>query len=123
MFHVKTKLKESRIHGIGLFADQDIIKGSKIYSISEDLDLFLTDNALLDLSEDEIRTIKHYGYFDKEKSVWHLAFDDIRYCNHEKNANMILSTNCLIAKRDIKKGEELTQDYSEFEELRPELIN
>ena len=71
--------------------------------------------------------IKHYGYFDTRSEQWHLAFDDIRFCNHSKDSNITQkesnSEYVLVAKRDIKKGEELLQDYSEFEELREELMS
>ena len=39
MFHVKVKIMPSKINGLGLFADEDIPKDSKVYSINESLDL------------------------------------------------------------------------------------
>ncbi|OGJ16321.1 hypothetical protein A3K73_01900 [Candidatus Pacearchaeota archaeon RBG_13_36_9] len=121
MFYIKTKLKNSRLHGLGLFAGQNIKKGQKIYTGNEKLDLFLSEEEFSRLPIDEQNTIKHYGYFDKEKHKWHLAFDDIRFCNHSSDGNITLKEKSLVAKRDIKKGEELTQNYSEFEDLRKEL--
>lgn len=121
MFHVKIKLKESEIHGIGLFAGRDISKGEKIYTGNEKLDLFLSEEECSKLARDEQNTIKHYGYFDKEKHKWHLSFDDIRFCNHSSDGNITLKEKSLVAKRDIAKGEELTQDYREFEPLREKL--
>jgi len=121
MFHVKIKLKKSRIHGIGLFAAQSIKKGQKIYTHNDRLDLFVSEEEFSSLEEDEKTTIKHYGYFDKNKNKWHLAFDDIRFCNHSFHGNINLEGKNLIAKKDIKKGEELTQNYIEFEDLRKEL--
>lgn len=62
---------------------------------------------------------------DPKNNKWHLAFDDIRFCNHSKNGNVTISKNDtkyqLIAKRNINQGEEITQDYKEFEKLRKEL--
>ncbi len=121
MFHVKIELKKSKIHGIGLFAGQDISKGQKIYTGNENLDLFLSEEECSKLALDEQNTIKHYGYFDKAKSKWHLSFDDIRFCNHSSDGNITLKEKSLVAKRDIAKGEELTQDYREFEQLREKL--
>jgi uncharacterized protein len=118
MFHVKIKLSPSKIHGIGLFAEENIPKGKIVYSINKDLDLFLSNNEFQRLSEDEKRTIKHYGYFDKQLKKWHLCFDDIRFCNHDANGNIGLKNDKLVAKTSIKEGEELTQNYCEFENLR-----
>lgn len=51
-----------------------------------------------------------------------MAFDDTRFCNHSKNGNITIDKNSieyqLIAKRNINKDEEITQDYKEFEKLR-----
>jgi len=117
MFHVKIKLKESPIHRIGLFTDQTIFKGEKIYTANPKLDLVLSQEEFTKLPEDERKTIKHYGYLDKNDKKWHLSFEDIRFCNNNIKGNLTLKGNSTVAKRDIKKGEELTQNYEEIEEL------
>ncbi len=121
MFHKKVSIKKSSLDGIGLFADEEIIEGQKIYTENLKLDLVISDKELSLLSSDEKMTIKHYGYFDKRINKWHLSFDDIRFCNHSLSSNITLSGNDLIASRDIRKGEELTQNYEEFEDLRDKL--
>src|SRR3989344_7284528 len=113
MFNVKVKIGLSSIHGFGLYAAESIRLGQKIYTPNDNLDLYLTNDEFSDLFENEQQTIKHYGFFDKKKQMWHLSFDDIRFCNHNSNGNMTLAGEVLVAKRDIKIGEELTQDYSE----------
>jgi uncharacterized protein len=121
MFYVKTDLGKSLIHGIGLFSKRDIKKGERVYKSNPNLDLILSDLQFGRLEDKEKERIAHYGYFNKRTKKWHLAHDDIRFCNHSSGGNLTQVENRLIAKRDIKKGEELTQDYSEFEELREEL--
>jgi uncharacterized protein len=121
MFFVKVSLNKSTIHGIGLFANQSIEQGTVIYKSDEDLDLLISPSELSRMDEQRQNTIKHYGYFDREKGKWHLAYDDIRFCNHSKSPNIGLKGGCLVALRDISDGEELSQDYSDFEELRKEL--
>ena len=116
MFHVKTELKESKIHGIGLFAGENIDKGQKIYTKNSDLELSLTPKEFSKLQKNEQKTIKHYGCFDKKVDRWHLDFDDIRFCNHSKNGNITLKEESLVASRNIEEGKEITQDYSQFEE-------
>ena len=123
MFHIKTKLKISRLHGIGLFADENILKGQKVYTENPTLDLFLSDEELSKLPANEKAIIQHYGYFDRRKNKWHLSFDDIRFCNHSPDGNITLQNGVSVAKKDIKAGEELTQDYSEFEKLGDKLKN
>lgn len=121
MFHVKIKLGKSNIHGIGLFANQNISKGQLVYSINKKLDLIVSKNDFSELSKDEQSTIKHYGYFNKKDDLWHLAFDDMKFCNHSLDGNIFLDEDYILAKKYILNGEELTQDYSEFEDLREDL--
>ena len=124
MFHIKTTIKNSPLHGIGLFADENIFKGQKIYTENPNLDIFLSNEEFSKLPENEKTTIQHYGYFDIQKNKWHLNFDDMRFCNHSKDGNITLIDKIvIIAKKDIKKGEELTQNYEEFEVLRDKLKN
>lgn len=118
MFHVKVKLGESKVDGIGLFSDQDIMAGQKIYTPNPLLDLKISEPEFKWLTDDEKSTIEHYGYLDKNDGMWHYAFDDIKFCNHSNDGNLTLQEGVLVAKRHIPSGEELTQDYNEFEKLR-----
>ncbi|HVY01220.1 MAG TPA: SET domain-containing protein [Candidatus Nanoarchaeia archaeon] len=101
-----------------MFASENIKKGTKIYCPNIKLDLLLTEKQFNELNESEKEIIKHYGYFDKKLGKWHLAHDDIRYCNHSTNPNIGLLNENLVALRDIKKDEEILQNYSDFEESR-----
>ena len=123
MFHIKYHLDKSSIHGIGIFADEDISEGSIVYSINDALDLIVSASDFSNLSDDERHTISHFGYLDRSSDHWHLSFDDIRFCNHSPDSNIVLKGSSLVAKKDISCGEELTQDYSEFEVLRDCLRN
>ena len=121
MFHIKTLIKKSSLHGIGLFADENVFKGQNVYTENQKLDLFLSNKEFSKLSTNEKTTIQHYGYFDMKRNKWHLNFDDIRFCNHDINGNITLQNGILKAKKNIKKGEVLTQNYGEFEKLRDKL--
>lgn len=121
MFKIKTKIKKSSIHDMGLFADENISAGQEIYIIEESLDLLVPTNKFDILPKESREFISHYGYLDKNKNMYHLSYDNIRFCNHSKDANLTLKDKTLISKRDIENGEELTQDYREFETLRDEL--
>lgn len=127
MLLIKAYLAKSKIHGIGLFAGQDIKSGTVIYKTSPGLDLELSEEQFKKIDDASKRLIQHYGYQSKENKKWHLAFDNIRFCNHSEKNNLtkskIYGTDHLIATKNIKKGEELLQNYNEFENLREELQN
>jgi SET domain-containing protein len=127
MIKVKTNLKEGSIDksGIGLFT-AEFIKNGKVVIVPSTfgLDIELDEKDLDKLHKEEKEVILHYGFKNKFNNKFHLNFGNERFINHSKNGNLKLDeeTQGLFATRDIEAGEELTQDYSEFEKLR-EVLN
>lgn len=119
MVHIKYKLDKSAIHGIGVFADQDIKKGEVIFTASPVLDVNITQDQFNSLEEAEKQEVRYWGFWVESEKVWHVDFDHIHFINHSFEANTTQdfshSEAYLIASRDIKRGEELTQNYLEFE--------
>ena len=118
MIHIEYKLKESKTHGVGLFADQDIKSGDLIYTPNPLLDINLTQEQFDSLEPSEQEEVKYYGYFNKKMGLWHVAFEVIRFLNHgdpEKDTNVTQNEDMIMtATKDITEGEELLQDYSEI---------
>lgn len=117
MIHIKYKIKESSIHGIGLFANQDIKAGDLIYTPSPLLDVDITEAEFKKLSSEEQKEVMYYGYFNKKTFRWHVAFDMIRILNHGDGEGSNVTQNedmVMTAKRPILKGEELLQNYDEI---------
>jgi hypothetical protein len=119
MVHIRYKLDKSNIHGIGVFADQDIRKGDIIFTASPILDVNINQDQFNSLEESEKQEVKYWGFWIESEKVWHVDFDHIHFINHSFDANTTQDFSHpeahLIALRDIKKGEELTQNYLEFE--------
>lgn len=117
MIHIKYQLRESPIHGIGLFAAEAIDARRRIYTPNKLLDVNLTTDEYFQLSKREQEDVQYYGYFNKYSGAWHVAFDPIRFLNHgdEGIANVTQDEAMVMtAVRDIIKGEELLQDYTEI---------
>lgn len=119
MIHFDYKLERSKHHGVGLFTKQDLKKGDVVYTASPLLDVNITKEQFDALSEQEQNECKWWGYFDEETSMWHVDFDVSKFLNHSYDANITRSSEhagvCLVALRDITAGEELVQNYLEFE--------
>jgi hypothetical protein len=118
MIHIMYKIEPSKTHGMGLFTDQNLKAGDLIYTPSPLLDVDLTPEEFENLCASEKREIKYYGYFNKKTQKWHVAFDAIRVLNHAlgNDANVIQDEDMIMtAKRDITAGEELLQDYLDFD--------
>lgn len=119
MLHIKYKLDKSNKHGIGLFADQDIKKGTVIYTASPLLDLNISNETFEKLTQIEKEEIRYWGFWIETQKVWHVDFDMSKFINHSLEATVTQDSDYedayLVATRDIKNGEELTQNYLEFE--------
>lgn len=116
MLIIKTRLDKSLISGIGVFADQDVMKGDIVWRLSK-LSVFkISRKDYEELSEQDKRFIheKDYYWIDDDDSYM-IPMDDSRFINHSESPNIIDkdSTTC-IASRDIRSGEELTMNYREL---------
>ena len=118
---VKTKVGPSKIHGIGLFADQFIPKGTMTWRFVPNFDLRINPDELLRLSEPARKLFWNYAYVDKYNDHYILCFDDERFINHSENPNIIQrkrhseTEGVEIAACDIDRGEELTANYYDFD--------
>lgn len=119
MMHVRYLLDKSKYHGIGLFAGEDILKGTLVYTASPLLDMNITQGEFDTLSESEKNEVRYWGFFDEPSQKWHVDFDVSKFINHSREGTVTQDPNhqeaYLITTRDVKKGEELTQNYLEFE--------
>ncbi len=117
MLLVKTKIAMSKRHGIGLFADQFIPKGTPTWRYDPLFDPCYTLEEVEALPEIARTTILHHAYFDKNLGKLVMPGDDLRYINHNsKDPNITSETTEDVASRDIEQGEEMTCDYESFEQ-------
>ncbi|HLC36587.1 MAG TPA: SET domain-containing protein-lysine N-methyltransferase [archaeon] len=98
-------VKKSKIEGKGVFADRDFKKGEII--IKWNISHQLAPEEAKKLPESEKRFLVYF----REKNI--LMQAPAKYVNHSCNANTYAENFCDIAKRDIRKGEEITANYSE----------
>ena len=97
-------VKDSKIQGKGVFATRDFKKGEIVLDWSDSP--ILTQEQIDKVPEEE----KKYIYYGWDKQV--LVKSPARFVNHSCDPNTIIHNFYGIAKRDIKKGEEITEDYS-----------
>jgi SET domain-containing protein len=119
MIHIKYKLDKSNLHGVGLFADEELHKGQLVYTSSPLLDVNISQEQFDSLSKEEQREIEWWGFKVPNEDIWHVDFDVSKFINHSKDGTVTQDTNhkdaYLVAARDVRSGEELTQNYLEFE--------
>ncbi len=116
MLLVETFIKESLVHGLGLYSKQLIPKGTVIwkydskttkkYSFEQFKKLYHT------LGKEALLSFLNYSYI-KSKSIYYIQ-DNTRYINHSPNNNIAFKNeNEEIATRDILPGDELLENYND----------
>lgn len=118
MLKIKTKIGVSKVHGIGLFADQFIPKNTVTWEYNPKVDLKISEKLLNSLDTINREYLLYYCYFDKKRDCFVLCSDSQRFINHtkdKKRENILSSPDKDISKRDINIGEELLCDYNKFD--------
>lgn len=121
MLMVKTRLAPSLIAGIGLFAGQDIKKGTVTWRFMPAFDRLLSEADILNLPEPARANILDHAYLDAASGLFVLCADNARFMNHDADPNTagVHAPGSIegydIATRDIASGEELTCDYRTFD--------
>jgi SET domain-containing protein len=111
---VRTMLRASPIHGLGLFAAERIPKGSLVWKYSEGFDHQISVSYFNSLPSIAKAAITHYSEFNN--GGFYISGDDSRFINHSETPNIKTITNPYesSAVSDIEIGEEILEDYREF---------
>jgi SET domain-containing protein len=110
MLLVKTKIRPSKIAGVGLFADECIPKGALVWKFS----------STVDIAEPSESGDLYHAYISKQTGRRITPGDDAKYINHSTTPNLDtryesgIEEDINFALRDIRAGEELTIDYTTF---------
>jgi len=113
MLLVKTTLGKSKIHGLGVFAAEFIAKGTRIWRYVEGYDRCWTPRQFAKLPKPARDYLEDYAYQVDGEIIF--TVDNDHYINHSVRPNTYLKGGYAIAKRAIRKGAEITNDYREFE--------
>lgn len=114
MITVKTKIGKSKIHGIGLFADEFIPKGTRLWRFEKDFDLMISEEKKQSLPKLNQEFIEFYYFYDNQFG-WIILGDNARFINHSDNPNTDSKEFMFTkANRDIKIGEEIFENYYDF---------
>jgi uncharacterized protein len=113
MLLVKTSLGKSRIHGIGVFADQFVRKDAKMWRFVYGFDRYYTRKRLAKLPKPAKDYIRLHGYQWGNEILLSMDYDT--FMNHSENPNTYFHDGFVLARRNIRKGEEITNDYRAFE--------
>ena len=123
---IYAEVKESHIHGLGLFAKVLIPKGviwwharpQDVLIISKSQFLNLDSSKKSQTMKDFMKSLLTYSYYERDLNALIFCLDNSRFVNHSYNANSGASEDengfCAVAQKDITPGEEITEDYSKY---------
>jgi len=127
--------------GVGLFAKEDIPKGTILWKFDPDCNLFFTKPQYLhvrtmveqgkggEMMKLVLESIETHSWYDSESDSMSFLLDDGRNINHSDNPSSISDifllpsaeqglngcSHSTVAAWDIKKGEEVFEDYATFD--------
>jgi uncharacterized protein len=120
MTYVATKLGLSTIHGIGLFADELIPKGTVIWSFTPGFDLRFSDEDVRELPPQAQWHFDIYSSRSRQSGLRVLCVNNAKFFNHldvpntsseYADAEEEVITRAI---RDLTPGEELTGNYNTY---------
>lgn len=119
MLKVKTYLDRSDLHGIGVFAAEDIPQDTLIWVFNPLVDLTYSPGEWRRMRETlhpaSFSEIEKYSY--KENNLYYLCTDNAQFMNHSSRCHNVTNDshdNTMHAMREIRQGEELLCSYLEF---------
>jgi SET domain-containing protein len=121
MLLVRTYLDKSSIHGIGLFATEDIKAGTQIYYLDHNLVKKFPEMYVNTSDKVEKEFFNTYAW--KKDNYYYLSLDNDRFMNHSEYPNTYETEYATFAKVDIMAGEEITCNYKDFCQNSNEILN
>lgn len=115
---VSTTIGVSPIEGIGVFAAERIKKGTPVWEFTKGFDLEIPGVSIQKLNSPMKEVMLKYAYRMPKTNTYVLPADDARFMNHSDHPAVLIAQDDGpdIAARDIEPHEELTVDYSAFDE-------
>lgn len=117
MLLVRTYLGKSEIHGIGVFAAEDIAEGVLVWEFNPVVDRLISRaefDVLPDLTKEMIR---HHAEFVERENAFVLSGDNDRFMNHGDIPNTRDEGRRLYSSAFIPAHAEITCDYREVRVL------
>ncbi|MEN9552234.1 MAG: hypothetical protein RI935_611 [Candidatus Parcubacteria bacterium] len=126
MYLIKTEVRGSTINGKGVFTLEAIKKGDVVWKFVKGADDKMTTEEYENLNDEDKKYIEKVGYLSPLSNMWVFPSkdDNAKYTNHSNVNNLTAIKNIelseeiyFIANRNINLGEELTNNYHEFDEF------
>lgn len=115
MLMVETELRQSEIHGTGVFLREPVRKGDLIWRFDSRIDRVYSGEEIESLPDLTQRFLRTYSTWHEATQLWILCGDNGRHFNHSDTPNTLsLGTGFGddVAAEDLPAGVELTTNYA-----------
>jgi len=129
MIKIPSYVGKSKIQGNGLFSGTDINAGSIVWQYEEKIDISISEedvNIMLKTLPRQLSIVWHtYAFFGQIgnncSKCWFLDGDNGRFMNHSRtpNTKWSIEDRALRSISEIKANEEITSNYSEWDQGPP----
>lgn len=127
MFLIRTSLRPSQIHGIGVFTEEPIRKGQLVWDFDPRIDVRIPLEELGSFPPAMQEFLFHLSYVElvDGQKMMVLCADNAKYVNHADPPNLLDTEDNRheYAARDIAVGEELTCNYFASDLLAADKLN
>lgn len=115
MFLIRTIVAPSAIHGVGVFAAEDVAAGRVIWEYADGIDLAIPLARVAEFPDAFRAYLETYAYIPKDMpGRYVLSCDHAKFLNHSEDPNTALEPFRTLSRRAIARGEEITCDYRAF---------
>ncbi|HVL02272.1 MAG TPA: SET domain-containing protein-lysine N-methyltransferase [Dongiaceae bacterium] len=115
MLLIETEIRQSKIHGLGLFCVGRVSKGTKVWEFHPLFDQVLKEEDVANLPPSMHSFLQLYAYRSVQTNELIVNLDQSRHMNHADNPCLVSDVESnYYAAYDLEPGTELTCDYREF---------
>jgi hypothetical protein len=115
MLMVATELRQSEIHGTGVFLLEPVRKGDLVWRFDSRIDRIYSEKEMAGLPERTQQFLRTYSTWHEATRLWILCGDNGRHFNHSDTPNTLslgAGFGDDVAARDLPAGIELTTNYA-----------
>jgi hypothetical protein len=115
MLMVETELRQSQIHGTGVFLMTPVRKGELIWRFDSRIDRVYSEEEIATLPEGVRNFLRVYSTWHEATQLWILCGDNGRHFNHSDTPNTLslgAGFGDDLAAEDLPAGAELTTNYA-----------
>lgn len=123
MMVVETYLAPSAITGagVGCFAGRAIKKDEVVWRLTPEIDRLIPASVVEGLPEIARDYVVSRSSFDGKNHL--LCYDQVTFINHSLTPNTRVEGDTTVAIKDIQTGEEVTENYHEYDHDGPDRVN